>query len=127
MKKILIVEDDLDDQFNFKEAINDLGAEMQYQIANNGHEAFEFLEKTPAVDIIFLDLNMPLLDGFETLRTLKQTEKYWDIPVYILSTSNNKGDISLCNSLGAKEFVTKPSSFKEFRDWLRKVLMPVSV
>ena len=127
MKKILIVEDDLDDQFNFKEAINALGEEMQYQIANNGHEAFECLEKNPSFDLIFLDLNMPLLDGFETLRTLKQTKKYCDIPVYILSTSNNKGDISLCNSLGAKEFVTKPSSFNEFRDWLKKVLMPVSV
>ena len=122
MKKILIVEDDLDDQSSFKEAIGALGKELHYQIANNGHEAIEFLEKMTSVDLIFLDLNMPLLDGFETLRTLKETEKYSNIPIYILSTSNNEGDKSLCSQLGAKEFVTKPTSLKEFCAWLNKVI-----
>ena len=122
MKHILYVEDDVDDQSLFEEALDVLGVPVNYDIAADGYTAIEKLNTPPPVDLVLLDLNMPILNGFETLRTIKQTDRLKHIPVYILSTSASQKDIEKCHELGAKGFITKPTDFEVYCQKLSAVL-----
>src|SRR5687767_6825903 len=94
IKRILLVEDDLDDQMFFCEALNKLQSAIECRIANDGVEALELVEEPPPFDLIFLDLNMPKVNGFECLKRLKDHPIHKEIPVVILSTSNHPEDIT---------------------------------
>ena len=120
-KKILFIDDDVDDQDLFKAALKAIGVPLKYEFASNGIEALNSLEKQSNVDLIFLDLSMPILNGFDTLRLLKQAEN--NIPVYILSTSTDKKDKDLCFQLGANGFISKTSVFTELCDRLDEVMV----
>jgi len=63
-KRILLVDDDVDDQVYFLDAINEINPSMECKLANNGLEALQSIKILPAFDIIFLDLNMPIMNGF---------------------------------------------------------------
>ena len=73
----------------------------------------ELVKQQPPFDLIFLDLNMPKVDGFECLKRLKENPVYQHIPVVIVSTSRRPEDIEKCKLLGASMFVSKPASFGE--------------
>ncbi|MCW3091425.1 MAG: response regulator [Ferruginibacter sp.] len=66
-KRILLVDDDPDDQYLFSDAVNQIHPKIYCEIANNGAEALTILDKTPPFDLIFMDLNMPKMNGFECL------------------------------------------------------------
>ena len=122
-KKILLVDDDADDQLFFVDAINELNSKLECGIANNGVEALQYLQNTPLLpSLIFLDLNMPLMNGFECLNQLKQIDKLKEIPVIIFTTSNHAADIDLTLSMGAKMFLTKPSDFIVLKNKLNQIL-----
>lgn len=122
MKKILYVEDDKDDQTLFEEAVDLLGVNVEYDFASDGLTAIKKLQVPPPVDLILLDLNLPKLNGVDTLRTIKQTDLLKDIPVYILSTSGSYKDKEVCKALGADGFITKAASFEEYCTKLNGVL-----
>ena len=109
----MLVEDDEDDQYLFCEALLELHPYIDCQIANNGAEALELVKQQPPFDLIFLDLNMPKVDGFECLKRLKANPVHQHIPVVIVSTSRRPEDIEKCKQLGALMFVSKPASFGE--------------
>lgn len=112
-KRVMLVEDDEDDQYLFCEALMELHPYINCQIANNGAEALELVKQQPPFDLIFLDLNMPKVDGFECLKRLKENPVHQHIPVVIVSTSRRPEDIEKCKLLGASMFVSKPASFGE--------------
>lgn len=120
---ILYVEDDLEDVDNFKYILKLVNEDIQFIHATNGKDALDLLEDcivTP--DYIFLDINMPVLNGQETLQSLQKHERHRHIPVVIYTTSNRKEDIDLFTSLGARHFVVKPNTFKEAVEGVAKVL-----
>lgn len=119
--RILLVDDDVDDQLYFRDAINEISPEVHCEIANNGREAMEQIEIPPPPDLIFLDLNMPIMNGYEFLSTIKKTPQYKNIPVVIVTTSKSKQDIELSKELGASLFFTKPSSFSILCNKLKAV------
>ncbi len=122
-KKILLVDDDTDDQLFFVDAINELELQLECGIANNGSEALDHLQKVPPPpSLIFLDLNMPLMNGFECLAQLKKTNDYKEIPVIIFTTSNNPADKARTISMGASMFLTKPPDFTALKNTLRSIL-----
>ena len=121
-KRILLVEDDKDDQQLFCEALSDFHPSIFCQVANNGLEALSLLSIHPPFDMIFLDLNMPKIDGFECLKVMKSHLLYRYIPVIILSTSARQEDITRCMGLGAATFFTKPTSYTLLFDKLRDIL-----
>ena len=122
-KKILLVDDDKDDQLFFVEALKELQPSLACGIANNGVEAIEHLEKVPPPPIlIFLDLNMPLMNGFECLEQLKKANDYKEIPVIIFTTSNHPVDMERTISMGAKVFLTKPPDFNVLKNKLHNIL-----
>lgn len=121
--KILLVDDDIDDQLFFLEAINELEPTLECGIANNGLEALEHLQKDPPPPIlIFLDLNMPFMNGFECLTQLKKTNVYKEIPVIIFTTSNHPIDMERTISMGATMFLTKPADFNTLKNKLHGIL-----
>ena len=122
-KKILLVEDDTDDQLFFVDAVKEIEPTLECGIASNGLEALDHLDKVPPPpSIIFLDLNMPIMNGFECLAKLKAIKQYKEIPVVIFTTSNQPVDVERTISMGAKLFLTKPPDFEVLKDKLHDIL-----
>ena len=121
-KRILLVDDDADDQLYFRDAINELKKSLKCEIANNGREAIEQMNVPPPPDLIFLDLNMPVMNGYDCLTYLKKEDRYKDIPVIIFTTSQSLNDIERSRNLGAKLFFTKPSNFNILCNKLDEIL-----
>ncbi len=123
-KIVMIVDDDMDDIEFFCEALNEIDASVQYLTALNGVDALSKLRKDDIVlpHFIFLDLNMPRMDGKQLLKELKSDFVLRDIPAIVYSTSSMPADIEETKALGASYFLTKPSSFKKLCDDIHLVL-----
>jgi CheY-like chemotaxis protein len=115
--KILLADDDVEDRFIMEEAFNELGLPQVVGFVENGEKVITFLDdisdSKSLPSLIVLDLNMPLLNGTETLRILKNNDRYSDIPVMIFSTSVNEIEKEQCLSLGATSYITKPVKYEE--------------
>jgi CheY-like chemotaxis protein len=123
--KILVIDDDEDDREIFLEVISELNPHAVSQTAVNGADGMEKLsasEQPPR--IIFLDLNMPIMNGTEFLRKIKTMEGLKHIPIVIFSTSRDEGAIKEAKALGAIDFITKPDKFKDWRTVLRRYIAP---
>src|SRR5687768_12642291 len=121
--KILLVDDDVDDQFIFIDAINEIAPGIECKTVNNGLEAIDHLQMTnPRPSLIFLDLNMPFMNGFECLVHLKKDNLLKDIPVIIFTTSDSPREEKLTKELGAQVFLTKTSNFKLLKAKLLDIL-----
>jgi putative two-component system response regulator len=109
--KILAVDDDV---FNL-EIIKHMLSEIDCYFTGtlNGREALEVLEANPDTDIILLDLEMPVMDGYETIRRLKQHISWKEIPVIVVTSSAN--EVTRILALGANDFLTKPYNPDELR------------
>ena len=117
---ILLVDDDVDDILVFKEAISDFQVTINLHLANNGLDAMKLLEQLQSIDIIFLDVNMPLMNGFECLAEIrKHAVKF---PVFMLSSSNSDYDVNHSKLLGANGFITKPASLSQYNQIVKEVL-----
>src|SRR5438477_8949728 len=114
-KNIFLVEDDEDDQQFFIEAIKEIDNSICLYQAKNGVEALAKLNNINTIpDLIFMDINMPLMNGLECLKLLKKQIRFKNIPVVILTTSNNGLERELARVLGANFFLSKLSNFSLF-------------
>lgn len=127
-RTILLVDDDPDDREMFGEALQIVDGTVEYLAVEDGVEALRLLrtEKERLPDIIFLDLNMPRMDGKQCLAEIRKTDHLQRIPVIIYTTSKHPKDIEETKQLGANCFITKPFHFDEIcksityvleRDW----------
>lgn len=114
-KPILLVDDDEEDRMLIREAFNEIGAADAVHFETNGEEAISYLENNPGAlpGLIILDLNMPRMNGTQTLRFLKSNERYREITVIIFSTSINPLEREACLELGAHSYVIKPTLYQE--------------
>ena len=120
VKSILLVEDDLDDQEFFVEALSEIENTSLCGIANNGQEALEKLNNNLIPDLIFMDINMPDMNGIECLSRIVQTDQFKDIPVIMLSTAIP--EIGKVRSLGARGFIEKPSDNRILKSHLEEMI-----
>lgn len=120
---ITLADDDEDDRLFFTDAFDELKINTVVNTVNNGKELIHFLDHPETVlpNIIFLDLNMPILNGIECLKEIKKNEKYKDIAVAIYSTSSSEEDVENTFVLGANIYIKKPSNFND----LKKILSDV--
>ena len=117
----MIADDDADDIDIFLSAAKEECPEMKVTVAWNGQELLDILHQSPKPDAIILDMNMPLKNGYECLREIRQKDKYNDIPVMMFSTSNKKTDVEKCLSTGANHYVVKPDNYNDFRNIAKKI------
>jgi CheY-like chemotaxis protein len=122
--RFILVDDDADDGALFGEALNEIAPQAAYLTTENGRKLFELLTHASDFrpDLIFLDINMPIMNGWESLAALKQDVRFANIPVIMYSTSSAKRDVDKAYELGAQLFVTKPESFTELRQFLQNVV-----
>ncbi|MBD2703328.1 response regulator [Spirosoma sp. BT702] len=111
---VLIVEDDEDDQFLMKTAFETDSNRYDIRFVSDGTQVLANLDGTDFLpDIVLLDLNMPLIDGFEVLTNLRGSKAYRYVPVLILTTSDNEADVIRAYELGANTFLTKPNGHQQ--------------
>lgn len=108
-KTCFLIDDDRDDQFIFSLALQQVDEETLFIAADTAKEALTKLEPGDFLpDFIFLDLNMPVMNGIELLLRIKKLEHLQKIPVIIYTTSSSQKDIVETSTLGACAFITKP-------------------
>jgi CheY-like chemotaxis protein len=119
----LLADDDEDDVYLFCEAVAELGPAMKCDTAENGEAVFDILSQQSAEkpEIIFLDINMPVMNGWECLSRLKEDPASRHIPVIMYSTSAAEQDVDRAYSLGALTFLTKPEDHRELAQILEIV------
>ena len=110
----LLADDDRDDAELFNEALTTINSSIKFHHVEDGQAVFQFLAKANGQkpDVIFLDLNMPAMSGWQCLAKLKNDASLKDIPVVMYSTSSNPREKEIARELGATGFVTKPTDFK---------------
>lgn len=125
---ILVVDDDLDDQMITNEYFESFSLHEKVKYLQDGSQALVYLtslEDVELPDLILLDLNMPILNGTQTLIQVKRDARLKNIPVIIYSTSENENEKRKCLSFGARDYLVKPSSYqagvKMFEEFVKYV------
>lgn len=120
---ILLADDNPADQVTVSRALEDSHINCHLQIVEDGLNALNFLNREapfdnasqfPLPDLILLDINMPLLDGLGTLRKIREQHTLRNLPVVMLTTSDNPDDIKNCYIAGAAGYITKPVNQNDF-------------
>jgi CheY-like chemotaxis protein len=117
--KILLVEDDPGHALLIEKNLRRAGITDDIILINNGQSALDYLEANSCEQrkyglLILLDLNLPVLNGFEVLERIKSDERTRKIPVIILTTTDVPQEIARCYELGCNIFITKPVQYDEF-------------
>lgn len=122
---ILIADDDNEDCELFHEAINKVDSAIQCWIARDGRQALHFLTKELIMppDYIFLDINMPVMNGKDTLKEIKKNTRLRDIPVIMYSTTSDTREIQGYYQLGAHDFLIKPNNFNKLVEALTSIII----
>ncbi len=119
-KTILQIDDDFDDCEFFQQALEAVSSAV-YMALHNPVEALQKLTtKEIKPDLIFLDINMPLMNGIELLTEIKKRDSIKNIPVILFSTG--PAPISHAKTLGAEDYVTKPNNFNELKNLLKAIV-----
>jgi len=119
-KKILIVEDDARNLFAISRRMEDEG--MNIITAGDGKNALKKLEKHPDVDLIFMDIMMPGMDGYETIRRIRAKDPFRDLPIIALTAKAMAEDRKRCIEVGADDYMAKPVDFKRLLSMLQVLL-----
>jgi CheY-like chemotaxis protein len=120
---ILLAEDDEDDQELIRLAFSKVTDRHTFEIVNNGQEVLDALALESNLPcLIILDLNMPVLNGMQTLAALESESRFAKIPKVILTTSENEDNKKRSYSLGAIDYFVKPSTVTEFIKTANKIL-----
>lgn len=123
MKNLFLVDDDEDDRDFFLSVFEMMGDSVRCDTANNGLVAWDRLTQTAyRPDIIFLDLNMPVMNGKTLLEKLKGHADLKHIPVIVLSTSSNEKTMQEVLASGAADFITKPNKLSILEQRLNAVI-----
>ena len=126
IRGILYIDDDEDDLLIFGESIESIRPGITVLKAPGGEEGIAILnlleqECKPFPNLIILDMNMPKMDGRQTLKAIRNKEKWMDIPVVIFTTSSNIPDIEFSKSYGIA-CITKPMNFESLGKVVRQLL-----
>jgi CheY-like chemotaxis protein len=116
-KKILIVDDDVRNVFALTSAFEGRGMEVLF--AENGREGIEVLQANPTVDLVLMDIMMPEMDGYETMRAVRQLDEFKRLPIIALTAKAMKGDREQSIAAGASDYITKPVDVDQLLSLMR--------
>jgi CheY-like chemotaxis protein len=121
-RKVLVVDDDVRNIF----ALNSLLERHNMQVINatNGQDAIRLVEETSDLALILMDIMMPEMDGYETMRRIRGKQEFRQLPIIALTAKAMKGDREKCLEAGASDYVAKPVNTEQLlslvRMWLHR-------
>lgn len=119
-KKILLVDDDMRNVFSLWKILSDKG--MDVVVGKNGKEALEKLKNNVDIDLVLMDIMMPVMDGYESMAAIRKEDRFQKLPIIALTAKAMKGDRKQCIDAGASDYLTKPLDterlFSMMRAWL---------
>jgi hypothetical protein len=92
---------------------------MQISYAENGRDGLALLQQTPDIDVILMDVMMPEMDGYETMRAIRNISQFASLPIIALTAKAMKGDREKCIEAGASDYITKPVDSEQLLSLLR--------
>ena len=128
---VLYVEDEPDDVFFLRAAVKAVGAEADVRDVGDGRAAMAYLSGEgiyadraahPAPALVLLDVNLPMISGFEVLRWIRAQPALRSLPVVMFSSSGRPEDRTLARELDAQDYLQKPTSGLQFRDVVRGLM-----
>ena len=121
---VFLVDDDYEDHEIFKMAFSKVKSDFNLVTAENGIEALDKIKEDPEFnpDIIFLDVNMPRMNGKECIKEMRKIARVQNIPIILYSTHDGQKEINEAKEAGASDFMTKPSSITEFAKALQTII-----
>lgn len=131
--KILLVEDDAGHARLIEKNLRRAGITNEIVLIDNGQSAVDYLGAPPCEQgmheclLILLDLNLPVLSGYEVLERIKSDDRTKQIPVIILTTTDIPQEIARCYELGCNLFITKPVQYDEFCTVVRNLGLLLSI
>ncbi len=115
--EVYYVDDDKDDLQIFKETINALG--ITPHLFKDGYKLLAMLEDAdPSSTVLFVDLNMPLIDGFEVIRVVRNSSKFASLPIVVFSTATDIYSVDKSRKAGASMYMQKPTSLAGYQKTL---------
>ena len=105
-RKVLVVDDDVRNIFALSSALAREGMKVMY--AENGRDGIEVLQSNPGIDIVLMDIMMPEMDGYSTMRAIRNIPQFKSLPIITLTAKAMKGDRDKCIAAGASDYITKP-------------------
>ncbi len=125
---LLLADDDKDDCFFFKEALEELPISAKLTTVNDGVQLMQLLsaKESQLPDSLFLDLNMPRKSGFECLSEIKKINKLMNLPVIIYSTSLNREVVDLLYQKGALYYICKPGEYDKLKEVIFEAVTLIS-
>ena len=122
-RKVLIVDDDIRNIFSLTGVLEQ--HDIQVLHAESGREGIAMLNETPSIDMVLMDVMMPDMDGYETMRQIRNNERFRKLPMIAITAKAMKGDREKCIEAGASEYISKPVDVDQLvsmmRVWLRRV------
>nr|WP_161829565.1 response regulator [Steroidobacter agaridevorans] len=122
-RKVLIVDDDIRNIFSLTGVLEQHDIEVLH--AESGREGIAMLNETPSIDMVLMDVMMPDMDGYETMRQIRNSDRFRKLPMIAITAKAMKGDREKCIEAGASEYISKPVDVDQLvsmmRVWLRRV------
>ncbi|TFW23034.1 HAMP domain-containing protein [Duganella callida] len=116
-RRVLIVDDDLRNIFALSSLLE--RQQMQVLFAENGRDGIEVLERDPSIEIVLMDIMMPEMDGYDTMRAIRRIPKFKSLPIITLTAKAMKGDRDKCIAAGASDYITKPVDVAQLLSLMR--------
>lgn len=105
-RKILLVDDDMRNTFALSKTLSKYG--MNVILADNGKVALDKLQQDPDVDLVLMDIMMPVMDGYEAIKKIREQNQFSELPIIALTAKAMKGDRQKCIDIGANDYMAKP-------------------
>jgi CheY-like chemotaxis protein len=116
-RKVLLVDDDMRNSYALSKSLFEVGVDVE--MATNGQEAIEILEKDSAFELVLMDTMMPVMDGNEATKAIRKMSHYKNIPIIALTAKTMPEDREKCLKSGASEYITKPVDFDDLMSIMR--------
>jgi tubulin-specific chaperone A len=116
-KKVLVVDDDMRNVFALTSILEDSG--LKTAVGKNGREGIDQLNEDPEIDLVLMDIMMPVMDGYEATRAIRKDKRFEKLPIIALTAKAMKGDRSKCVAAGASDYLAKPVDSAKLLSLLR--------
>jgi CheY-like chemotaxis protein len=116
-RKVLVVDDDARNIFALTTILEN--HEMEVLSATNGRQAIELIQQTPDLRVVLMDIMMPEMDGYETMREIRKDPNFRTLPILALTAKAMKGDREKCLEAGASDYIAKPVNTDQLLSLLR--------